>query len=211
MTAPNPIQFSSSAPGDDSDELARAEVYGLLSQLFYAPPGDELYSQLQVAVTEAPARGAFLEASWGELVAASRRLSATQARDEYVALFQAIGKPELFLFGSFYVTGRLNERPLVDVRAALQELGLERAPEVNDTEDHIAYLCEVMRYLIAGDDLDVSNLSRQQRFFNDHLRAWADTMWTQIASHPRADFYRAAAGFGQAFFAVEAQAFDMLD
>jgi TorA maturation chaperone TorD len=36
---------------DDGDELARAEVYGLLAHLFYAPPDAALYAQLQVAVT----------------------------------------------------------------------------------------------------------------------------------------------------------------
>ena len=85
---------------DDREELARAEVYGLLAQLFYAPPANELYAQLQVAPTEAPAPGAFLETSWSELVAASRRLSAAAVRDVHVALFMGVGKPEIFLYGS---------------------------------------------------------------------------------------------------------------
>ena len=65
------LNFSST---DDSEEIARAEVYGLLAHLFYAPPSAELYEQLQVAVTEAPVPGAFLESAWSEVVAASRRL-----------------------------------------------------------------------------------------------------------------------------------------
>ena len=36
-------------------------------------------------------------------------------------------------------------------------------------------------------------------------------MCAAIAAHPHADFYRALAGFAGDFFAVEAQAFDMLD
>ena len=63
---------------DDREELARAEVYGLLASLFYAAPTAELYEQLRVAVTEAPAAGAFLETSWSELVATARRLSLAQ-------------------------------------------------------------------------------------------------------------------------------------
>lgn len=46
------------------EETARAEIYGLLSQLFYAAPSQELLAQLQVAVTEAPDAGAFLEEPW---------------------------------------------------------------------------------------------------------------------------------------------------
>ena len=88
---PQPLTFSS--PPDGSEELARAEVYGLLAQLFYGPPAEALYEQLQVAVTEAPARGAFLEGSFGELVAAARRLPLEVVRDEYATLFQGIGKP----------------------------------------------------------------------------------------------------------------------
>jgi len=196
---------------DDREELARAEVYGLLAELFYAPPSLELYEQLQVAPTVAPAPGAFLEASWTELVAASRRLSLAQVREEYDALFVSIGKPEVFLYGSYFLAGALNEKPLVALRHELQRLGLERPDTVAETEDHIASLCEVMRYLIAGDDLAVSNLAEQQRFFNAHLRGWTDALWTALADHPRADFYRAVSLFARDFFAVEAQAFDLIE
>jgi TorA maturation chaperone TorD len=203
----SPLQFSTP---DDSEELARAEVYGLLSRLFYAAPDAPLYEQLQVASTVAPAPGGFLEASWTNLVGASRRLGRGQVADEYDALFMGIGKPEIFLYGSHHLAGALNEKPLVALRDTLAGLGLARAPEMAETEDHIAYLCEVMRYLIAGDDAGVSNLAAQRRFFDQHLRAWAEPMFEQIAGHPAADFYRALAQFGAAFFAVEAQAFDML-
>ncbi len=196
---------------DDREELARAEVYGLLAQLFYAPPADALYAQLQVAATEAPAPGAFLEASWTELVAASRRLSPAAARDEHEALFMGVGKPEVFLYGSYFIAGALNEKPLVALRHDLRALGLERPEGVLETEDHIAALSEVMRYLIAGDDLAVSNLAIQQKFFNAHLRGWPDKLWDAIAAHPRADFYRAVGTFARDFFAVEAQGFDMLE
>src|SRR6218665_2955465 len=82
------------APPDEREELARAEVYGLLASLFYAAPGPELYEQLRVAVTEAPSAGGFLEGSWSELVAASRRLSQAEIEAEYNALFGGVGKPE---------------------------------------------------------------------------------------------------------------------
>jgi len=130
--------------------------------------------------------------------------------EEFDALFVSIGKPEIFLYGSHHIAGALNEKPLVALRDTLQQLGLERAETMAETEDHIAYLCEVMRFLIAGDDLAVSNLAAQRRFFDGHLRAWAPAMWEQIGAHPRADFYRALSRFAGEFFAVEGQAFDML-
>jgi TorA maturation chaperone TorD len=202
--------LSFSAP-DDGDELARAEVYGLLAHLLHAPPDQALYAGLQVAVTEAPARGAFLERSWGELVAASRRLPLAQVQDEYDELFVGVGKPEVFLYGSYHLVGKLNEKPLVELRRDLEALGLERPETVNETEDHLASLCEVMRYLIAGDALAISNLAAQQRFYNAHLRGWVEPFCELLAAHPKADFYRAVAGFARDFFAIEAQGFDLLD
>ncbi|HEX7439398.1 MAG TPA: molecular chaperone [Caldimonas sp.] len=202
------LNFSST---DDREELARAEVYGLLANLFYSAPADELYAQLRVAVTEAPVRGAFLERAWGEVVAAARRLTAADVQAEYAALFLGIGKPEVFLYGSFFLAGALNGKPLVELRSDLRALGLERPETISETEDHLASLCEVMRYLIAGDDIGTSNLGAQQRFFNAHLRGWVDAFCDALAAHPRADFYRAVAGFARDFFAVEAQGLDLLD
>lgn len=204
-----PLTFSP-AP-DDSEEIARAEIYGLLAQLFYAPPVEALYAQLQVAVTQAPARGGFLEASFGELVAASRRLTLAAVGDEYAALFHAIGKPEVFLYGSYYVAGALNEKPLVALRDELAALGLARTEGMGETEDHIAYLCEVMRYLIASDEVAPGNLAQQRHFFDTQLRGWVERMFDALAAHPKADFYRALALFARDFFAVEGQGFDLLD
>jgi TorA maturation chaperone TorD len=199
------------AAPDDAEELARAEVYGLLAQLFYAPPEPSLHEQFAVAVTVAPVQGAFLEAGWSELVAAARRLDLASVRSEFDALFQGIGKPEVFLYGSYYLAGTLNEKPLAELRRSLGILGLERSAVGSETEDHIAALCEVMRYLIAGDDAGTSNLAAQRRFFDAHVREVADPLCGAIEAHPRADFYRAVARFARDFFAVEKQAFDLLD
>ena len=203
-----PMQFSTP---DDREELARAEVYGLLALLYHAAPGEPLYQQLRVAVTEAPAPGAFLERSWAEVVAASRRRSLAEIEAEHVALFGGVGKPEVFLCGSWFIAGFLNEKPLVDVRRDLAAIGLERPQDVLETEDHVSCLCEVMRYLIAGEDAGVSNLAAQMRFFDAHLRPWVERLCDAIDAQPRADFYRAVAGFTRDFFAVEAQGFDLLD
>ncbi len=202
------MQFGSP---DDGDELARAEVYGVLAHLFVGAPGAELYEQLRVAPTEAPAAGGFLEEPWRELVAASRRLTREQVADEYDALFQGIGKPEIFLYGSYHLAGAVNDKPLVELRRDLQALGLERAEGILETEDHLASLCEVMRFLIAGDDVAICNLEQQRRFFRVHLQPWVETLAGEIEAHPRADFYRAAAGFLRAFAQVESQGFDLIE
>ncbi len=193
------------------EETARAELYGLLSALYYAPPAPELLASLRAAVTEAPASGGFLEEPWRELVAAARSMSDAAVADEFNTLFAGVGKPEVYVFGSHYLSGFLNEKPLAQLRHDLAELGLGRDEAMPETEDHIAFLCEVMRYLIAGDDVTVSNLSRQHAFFSTHLQPWVPALCDALQAHPRARFYAALAGFTRAFAGVEAQGFDMLD
>jgi TorA maturation chaperone TorD len=192
------------------EETARAEVYGLLAALYYAAPTAELHDNIRVAVTEAPAPGAVLESSWAELVAASREQSLAEISSEYDTLFGGVGKPEVYLFGSHYLSGFLNEKPLAALRTDIAALGLARDESMPETEDHVAYLCEVMRYLIAGDDVAVANLTRQREFFTRHAQPWLPMMCAAIVAHPRSRFYRALAAFTEAFVSVESQGFDML-
>lgn len=192
------------------EETARAEIYGLLSTLYYAAPAPELLAQLRVAVTEAPDRGSFLEAPWQSLVAVSRELTDAQIKAEYESLFGGVGKPDVYLFGSFYLSGFLNEKPLARLREALIQYGLERDQGMFETEDHISYVCEVMRYLIAGDDVSVSNLTNQKTFFGDHLQPWVNSMCDTVGNNPRAKFYKTLAEFTVAFIGVESQGFDLL-
>lgn len=192
------------------EETARAEVYGLLAALYYAPPGPELLAQLRVAVTEAPAAGGFLEEPWRQFVGTVRELGDEQVAREYDALFGGVGKPEVYLFGSWYLSGFLNEKPLAALRSDLAALGLARDKAMPETEDHFACVCEVMRYLIAGDDVEVANLTQQQKFFSTHLQPWATQMCEAISAHPKARFYAALAGFTAAFVSVEAQGFDLM-
>lgn len=193
------------------EETARAEVYGLLAALLYAPPSPELLAQLRVAVTDAPAAGGYLEEPWRELVAVARDMDDAAVNDEFNVLFAGVGKPEVYVFGSHYLSGFLNEKPLAQLRQELAELGLARDEAMPETEDHIAFLCEVMRFLIAGDDVAVSNLTRQQAFFAAHLQPWVPALCDALQNHPRARFYAAVGGFLRAFAGVEAQGFDMLD
>ncbi len=197
---------------DEGEELQRAELYGLLARLWFAPPDAALFEQFAVAVTEAPQRGAFLEAPWQDLVAAMRAGGEQAASDEYEALFIGIGKPDILLYGSHHLAGALNERPLVALRTDLAELGLTRDTAIGETEDHVSFLLEVMRYLIAGDDVAVCNLERQRRFFRAHIQPWvADSLCVAVQQHPRARLYAALAAFSRAFVQVETQGFDMIE
>jgi len=208
MSSTSPVQL---APAGGTEELARAELYGLLAQLWIAPPDDALLRQFKSAVTQAPEPGSLLEAPWQALVAAMRNTSTQAAAQEYDALFGGVGKPEIFVYGSYYLSGFLNEKPLALLRGDLERLGLARDETRAETEDHVAYLFEAMRYLIAGDDVAVCNLEQQRRLFRAHVQLWLERLCDAVQAQPGAALYAAVAAFTRAFVQVETQAFDMLE
>lgn len=194
-----------------SEEVARAELYGLLARLWLAPPDADLLGQFRVAVTQAPEAGGFLEAPWQGLVSRMREATPESAAAEFVALFQGVGKPEVFPYASFFLAGFVNEKPLAELRTDLVALGLTRDTAQLETEDHVSYVFEVMRYLIAGEDAGVSNLEQQRRFFRAHVQPWMEPLCKAVEDQPAADLWRAIAAMTLAFIQVETQAFDLLE
>ncbi|CAJ0712456.1 Chaperone protein TorD [Ralstonia edaphis] len=222
MTDAQPLQFQPPAtPPDSAEDLARADLYGLLATLFFRAADADLLQRIAAAPldptgdddtapadAEAAASSALTQA-WRRLVARAGKTTAAQADDEYTELFIGVGKPEVFLYGSYYQAGFMNEKPLVVLRDDLRRFGLERAEGVTETEDHLATLCEVMRYLIAGDDIDLARIEEQRAFFQRHLAPWVDTACDAVLEHPRATFYADVAGLAKAFFDVERLALEL--
>jgi TorA maturation chaperone TorD len=81
---------------------------------------------------------------------------------------------------------------------------------MSDTEDHVSYVLEVMRFLVAGEDVSVSNLTQQARFFASHVQTWLPKLCDALQAQPQARFYAVLAAFTQAFISVEAQGFDLM-
>jgi TorA maturation chaperone TorD len=193
------------------EETARAELYGLIAELFYAPPTPALLAQLRVAATQAPSAGGFLEEPWRILVGTAREMDDTAIAREHEALFGGVGKPEVYVYASHYLSGFLNEKPLAQLRTDLAVLGLTRdSATMSETEDHVSYLMEVMRFLVAGDDVAVSNLTQQSKFFAAHVQTWVLDLCDTLQANPRARFYAALSGLTRAFVSVETQGFDLL-
>lgn len=194
----------------DPDEAARADLYGALARLWIAAPDAALLADWRTA-TKALPPGSLLEAPWSALVASLRQVSVESAANEYDALFLGVGRPEIFLYGSYYLSGFLNERPLAVLRGDLRALGLQRDRERGETEDHVAGVFEVMRWLIVGDDAGICNLQQQQRFFRAHVQSWVEALCDAVGAHPRAELWRDIAGFTRSFVQMETQAFDLLE
>ena len=147
---------------------------------------------------------------WLSVVEVAKNNSAKAWHDEFDLNFISVGRPNVILNGSFYMAGHLNEKPLIEIRRALDAFGLESAQEITETEDHISSLCEVMRYLIAGDDVEVSNLTNQQIFFNAHIRPWYEQLCEAIEEIPEMHLYHPVAALTREFLDIEGHSFDML-
>jgi TorA maturation chaperone TorD len=200
--------------GQSDEDLARADLYGLLAELFGSPPTDHFFNRLAASPKSSDDEpDTPLTQAWHQMVKRAAEMQPAVVREEFNALFLAVGKPEVVSNASFYLAGSLNQQPLVDIRHALADLGIERDPGTSETEDHFAALCEVMRFLVAGeldgDGPPMDLLSTQRTFFSQHLSPWAGDFFDAIERHRSADLYKAVAGFARAFFEVEQQAFDI--
>ena len=204
-------QIKEGAPTEIGDvglpeDLARADLYGLIARLFHQAPDQELLDQIAASIPEGQetqAEDAPLAKVWHSVVEVAKSNPAKAWQDEFDQNFISVGRPNIILNG-------LNEKPLVDIRRALETFGLESAEEITETEDHISALCEVMRYLIAGDDVEISNLTNQRIFFNDHIRTWYDELCDAIEAIPEMHLYHPIAALTREFLAIEGQSFDMI-
>ena len=155
------------------EDLARADLYGLLALLFYEPPSLELLKKIaqfgQDTDLGIEDESSLLYAPWQDLVKIAKSSTPEEWQEEYENAFIGVGKQEIFLYGSYYLTGFLNEKPLAALREALLKLGLQASDDISETEDHIACLCEVMRYLIAGEDLSICNLIKYNNIASNTL------------------------------------------
>ena len=203
MTTTQALKFDTP---DRGEEAARADLYGLLATLLYAPPSQALLDVIALAPT---AGEGVLDLAWNGLASACRQAQADAVRAEYEQLFIGVGKPEVMLYGSYYLSGFLMEKPLAALRTDLAHLGLQRPESVVESEDHIAFVCEVMRTLIAADDAMPANVATQKTFFATHMQGWVIDACTAIEAHPQSAFYQAVARLARSFFEVEMQAFDM--
>jgi TorA maturation chaperone TorD len=200
-------------PGPLADEdQARADFYGLFAHLLLAPPDAALLAAL-AAADPVGATGEFaLEDAWLKLTQAASVVDAALVADEFSVLFISTGTPLLNPYGSFYLTGHLNDAPLAALRHDLARLGLARAPGVGEFEDHLGTLCETMRVLIqGGPGMRPRGLAVQKALFEAHIRPWYAACLADVAGAADANFYRVVAGVVDAFLSIEAQAFAVLD
>lgn len=187
------------------EEQARADIYGLLANLFYAPPSPELLNAVANAegVCDDGAESAFCKA-WAGLRQVAADADAVCVRDEYDAAFITTGQAPVMLYACFHLSGRLNDRAVIALRDDLGRLGISRRPAAGETEDHLSALCDVMRMLIAGaPGMAPAAPQDQHRFFQRHLQPWYGRVADAIENAAETHFYKHVGRFARAFFDLE--------
>ena len=185
----------------DEVEVARAAEYALLSALLARAPDAEFLTRLARLRADASPLG-LAHAALAEAAAAT---TAERVEREFFNLFIGLGRGELMPYGSYYISGFLYERPLARLREDLGRLGIARAENNAEPEDHAAILCEIMAGLAGGKFPAPAGADRA--LFEKHLAPWIGRFFADLERAAEADFYRRIGTLGRVFINIETEAF----
>lgn len=197
MPASQPLN----GPARDALEQIRSEHYRFLARLLASPPDAAALSAIASLGGDETALGQ----AYAALARTAAKTDPKTVEREYFELFIGVGRGELLPYGSFYITGFLNERPLAELRHDLARLGIARAEGRHEPEDHVALILEVMADMASG-AIEV-DAAIEAAFFQRHLAPWAAQFFDDLAIAPSARFYRPIAEIGRLLVDIEARAF----
>lgn len=189
----------------EEEDVLRANMYSLLATLLSRPPdGDTLGAAAGLEGDDSElGRGV---TALGKL---ARNATPASVEREYNALFIGLGRGELLPYASYYLTGFLNEKPLAVLRSHMAQLGIERASDVKEPEDHIASLCDMMAGIVRGELGGGLGVDDQHAFFNTHLATWAGHFFSDLEGAKGSVFYAPVGKIGRSFMEIEIEAFRM--
>ena len=185
----------------DETDRVRAQEYALLATLLSHSPSSEMIRRLALLRGDATPLGS-AHAALGE---AAGRVNEESVEREYFDLFVGVGRGLLLPYASHYLTGALYGRPLARLREALQHLGIEKAAQRSEPEDHAAILCEIMAGLVGGGIVAPAGADRD--FFEKHLARWIRRFFVDLEQARSAGFYACVGALGRTFVEVETEAF----
>lgn len=188
-----------------AEDALRAQGYRLLAHFLTAPPSQQDLDAGAALSGDDTALGRAITC-FANLCGKS---AAATVAEEYQDLFIGIGRGELVPYGSYYLTGFLQEKPLAKLRQEMARLGLERDPDSPEPEDHIASILEMMAGFIDGTPGPLMSLGEQKQFYDVHLGAWVETFFRDLEDAKASVLYAALAGVGRAFFNIEERGFEM--
>jgi TorA maturation chaperone TorD len=185
----------------DEVDAARAQEYALLSVVLRHAPNADMLNRLATLRGDTSPLG-IAHAALGEAAAAA---NVEFVEREFFNLFIGVGRGELLPYGSYYLTGFLNERPLARLRDDLARFGIERVEGEVEPEDHAAMLCEIMAGL-AGGRFDAP-AGADRELFEKHLLPWIGRFFADLERAEAADLYRRIGALGRVLVEIESEAF----
>ena len=193
----------------EPEDLARANLYGLISRLFYGPADSNLLAEINGSAGGEEGQGSDrgLVAAWRGLREACRSAYPAVVRQEYDGLFVGVGRAEVTPYLCGYAEASAPDRCLVRLREQLAVWGLARRDGVNEVEDHISGISDVMRWLIENQ----RPYAEQQQFFESIAYPGAVAFCAAVQRAASANFYKHVAVFTLSFLEVERTAFEMGD
>ncbi|MGH6892125.1 MAG: TorD/DmsD family molecular chaperone [Dongiaceae bacterium] len=181
-------------------------MYRLLGRVLVAPPDESALGALAGLQGDESPLGRALSA-----LAEQAAHPPVDLEREYHDLFIGLGRGELVPYGSYYLTGFLNEKPLAVLRREMARLGIARRDDVREPEDHVGAVLEMMAGLIDGGfAAPAGDVAVQQRFFATHIEPVAPRFFADLEGARAARFYRQVGTAGRLFLEVEASAFQMM-
>ena len=183
----------------------RASLYGLLGSLLFVAPDQKILKSMQGLSGDETEMGQ----AFNTLAKLAAATDVRTAREEYDGLFIGMGRGELLPYGSYYLTGFLNEKPLAKLRNSMKELGIARSDEVKEPEDHIGSLFEMMGGLISGSYGAPASVARQREFFDTHIEPWAAHFFKDLEEAELSRLYQPVGTIGRLFIGIETDAFSM--
>jgi len=191
----------------DPEDVARANLYGLIGRLFYAPPDPNLLAEISRSEAGGEGGETGLVAAWRGVQDACRSAFPAVVRQEYDSLFIGVGKSEVSPYLSGYAEPAMPDRYLVRLRQQLSRWGLGRRETVFEVEDHISGICDVMRWLIA----EGQSVERQRYFFEEFAYPGVLPFCVSVQNATSSNLYKPVAALTWKYFEIEKTAFDMSD
>jgi TorA maturation chaperone TorD len=185
----------------DEVDLARAQEYALLAVLLARAPDVDMLKRLAELRGDPTPLGMVHIA----LADAATAADPVKIEREFFNLFIGMGRGELLPYGSYYLSGFLQERPLARLREDLEKIGIARSDGTVEPEDHAAILCEIMSGIVsralpapAGGD---------RLIFEKHMAPWIGRLFYDMEHAESANFYRHVGALGSVFIDIETQTF----
>lgn len=207
MTMTTTADRSETVIDEDEANRLRAGTWAMLGRLLMSEPSADTLQRLgEIAIDADTAQADRLTRAWAALRQAAREVEPDALQVEFQNVFIGVGGGEVTPYASWYLSGTLMDRPLIQLRDDLAQLGMEVDDGCSEPEDHAAAVCEIMALIIQDPDVDAD---WQRDLFRRHVASWMARFFDDVEKAPSAAFYRSVAALGRAFLDEEQRLYEM--